>query len=645
MEPRAPLKVAHPPPRAVMLFDEDCSFCRRWAGRWRSITGDVIDYEPGQTAGKRFPEIAPEALAKAVHLVETDGTVRAGGAAALRAFALAGKERWAWWVYCHFAVFAILVEMAYRFVERHRGGFLDSLDRWMLGNRPEWPRWQVGRWAFLRGIGFVYLIAFVDFWKQADGLIGSGGILPIGEFLNAVRVATHTTQWHYLPTICWLNSSDAFLRAMCLSGCIAAVLLILNILPLGASIIAWVLYLSLVTAGQIFFELQWDALLLEAGLLAILYVPIEPWPRLGKDGEPPWITRWLLRWLLFRVMFLSGLVKILSHDATWANFTALNYHYWTQPLPPWPAWYMAKLPQWFEKLSVFFVFVAELLCPVLILGPRRFGRWGLAGIVTLQGLILATGNYGFFNLLVLVLCLPMIEDASAFWKWVPGGKWLVRRASPHGNPAAAPRRGAGPDEGALARPGWILAPIAIFLVFLSVMAARRSFLPEAEPPTRLEATANYFAPFQIANSYGLFAIMTTDRPEIIVSGSDDGVHWTEYPFKYKPGDVRRRPRFCTPWMPRLDWRMWFMALDDEQAGPNGWDGTVLELFLRRLLHASPSVVGLLADNPFPGHPPKFVRADLFQYRFTTVAEKRATGDWWHREFQSPIIELSREPQR
>jgi lipase maturation factor 1 len=377
-------------------------------------------------------------------------------------------------------------------------------------------------------------------------------------------------------------------------------------------------------AGQVFFELQWDALLLEAGFLAILYAPLEAWPRLGRGGEPPWMTRWLLRWLLFRLMFMSGLVKLLSHDPTWANFTALDYHYMTQPLPPWPAWYMAKLPEWFEHVSVLFVYVAELFCPVLVLGPRRFRRIGLMGIAALQGLILLTGNYGFFNLLSLVLCLPIVEDDSRLWRWAPMGKKLLARA------AMAER---GSDH------SWLLVPIAALLLFLTTVASIRRVMPGVDLPTPVSAIADYFAPCEIANSYGLFAGMTTDRPEIIISGSDDEEHWREYQFKWKPGDVRRRPGFCVPGMPRLDWRMWFMALDDEQAGRGGWNATVLEELMRRLLVGSPSVMGLLADNPFPDHPPKYIRADLFMYRFTTAAEKRETGAWWHREYTGETIDI------
>jgi predicted DCC family thiol-disulfide oxidoreductase YuxK len=635
MEPTAPLTVAHPPPRAMMIFDGDCSFCRRWAGRWQSTTGDAIDYEPRCAVEKDFPEISPEAFDKAVQLVETNGTVRSAGDAVLRALFLGGKHRWAWWLYCRVATFAVIVEAAYRYVSRHRGGWMDVADRWLLGKTPGWPSWRVGQWAFLRGMGVVYLIAFVDFWMQADGLIGRQGVLPVAEFLGWIKT-NYGAQWHLLPTLCWLNCSDSFVHAMCLSGCIVSVLLILNVLPLGSSIVAWVLYLSLAVAGQVFFQLQWDALLLEAGFLAIFYAPVEPWPRLGRGGEPPWIARWLLRWLLIRLILLSGLVKILSHDGTWTTFTALDYHYMIQPLPPWTAWYMAKEPEWFERASVFFVLAVELLCPVLVLGPRRYRRMGLFGIALLQVLIVATGNYGFFNLLTLVLCLPLLEDDSRFWRWVPMGKRLVARAT-------APPPPKKTEEITLAWPSWLLAPIAIFLVFLTVVAALGDFGPQSDPPTRLEAIADYFAPYEIANSYGLFRNMTTDRPELIISGSEDGVHWREYQFKFKPGDVGRRPAFCAPSLPRLDWQMWFLALYAEHADPGGWDAKVLVQLMQRLTQESPSVIGLLAYDPFPEHPPKYVRCQLYQYRFTTAAEKQKTGDWWSREDLGETIDTVRRP--
>ena len=147
------------------------------------------------------------------------------------------------------------------------------------------------------------------------------------------------------------------------------------------------------------------------------------------------------------------------------------------------------------------------------------------------------------------------------------------------------------------------------------------------------------APLRIVNSYGLFAVMTTTLPEIIVEGSDDGVHWREYSFKYKPGDVMRRPQWNFPHQPRLDWQMWFAALGTESESP--W----FSLFLQRLLENSPEVTALLSGNPFPDKPPLYVRALLYDYRYTSRAEKADTGAWWVRQPERlyyPAILSSRE---
>ncbi|HEX8198947.1 MAG TPA: lipase maturation factor family protein, partial [Isosphaeraceae bacterium] len=358
-------------------------------------------------------------------------------------------------------------------------------------------------------------------------------------------------------------------------------------------------YLSLTVAGQDFLGFQWDSLLLEAGLLAILFAP---WG-LRLDGarrEPSHLVVGLIRWLVFRVMFLSGVVKLASGDPTWRAWDALRFHYETQPLPTWTSWYAHQGPEWFQKLSVGWMFWAELLAPLLVFAPRRL-RWVAFGsIVLLQVQIVATGNFGFFNLLTIVLCVALVEDRD----------WGRRAAE--GTPAVPegwPRRVVVGAAGAV---------IALVTTLEAIDATPWTF-PFPEP---LPALQQAVRPLRSMNAYGLFAVMTTERPEIVVEGSADGMTWRPYAFRWKPGAVDRRPRFCTPHMPRLDWQMWFAALaGDCRAQP--W-------FLRfeaRLLEGSPSVLALLSEDPFPGRPPRFVRARLDRYRFT----RWGASTWWQRE--------------
>jgi hypothetical protein len=362
----------------------------------------------------------------------------------------------------------------------------------------------------------------------------------------------------------------------------------------------------MVVVGQPFFDYQWDVLLLEAGLLAVLFAPGGPW--LGRAGrEPSRGVVWLIRWLVFRLMFLSGLAKLTSGDPAWWAWVAMRYHYETQPLPTWTSWWMHQLPPWFHAASVAYVFWAELIAPFFVFGPRRLRMLGFWSLVLLQVLIAATGNYGFFNALAIVLCLSLIEDRD----WERG--WGRRRDDDRDDPAPARREW-------WRRPSLGLAGGIIVMVTTMEGLDRSGWTVVFPRP--LEALRSGVAPLHSMNAYGLFAVMTRDRPEIIVEGSRDGVTWAPYDFRWKPGDVHRRPRFATPHMPRLDWQMWFAALSrDCRSQP--W----FLAFERSLLEGSPEVLGLLRGNPFPEGPPRYLRARLDQYRFTGRGEEA----WWRRD--------------
>jgi hypothetical protein len=491
----------------------------------------------------------------------------------------------------------------------------------------------LSRWIFLRFLGVVYLAAFLSLWVQVHGLIGSRGILPVSQYLDDVRQGTGVERFYLAPTLFWLDSSDRALTGTCASGVVLSAILIVGIAPVPVLVCLWFWYLSLTTAGQVFLGYQWDGLLLETGFLAIFYAPLQLWPRLGREAEPSRVVGWLFRWLLFRLMFTSGVAKLLSGDATWRGLTALQYHYETQPLPTWTSWYMHQLPAWFQSISVLATFVAELVIPVLIFGPRRWRHLACGGIMLLQVLIAATGNYGFFNLLTVALCVPLLEDDFFPARW-------RRRSSPSPPPLchvpaegpAAPspaggRRGQGEGGQKTTRRWsvWIIAPAALGTVMLSFMPVLEESGLVARWPAPVMLLRDINDGFRLVNRYGLFAVMTTKRPEIVVEGSDDGEVWRAYEFKWKPGDVQRRPAFTGLHMPRLDWQMWFAALGSFRQNP--W----FARFLTRLLQESPDVLNLLEQNPFPDKPPHFVRAVLYDYHFTDPATRRQTGDWWTRK--------------
>jgi hypothetical protein len=462
-------------------------------------------------------------------------------------------------------------------------------------------RYATGTWLFLRALAVVHFIAFGSLWLQLEGLIGPNGVLPAGAYLEAVREHLGGTAWSQLPTLCWWLGTDWGLHALCALGLVSAIMLFVGVAP-GPSLVAlWFAYLSLCGVGQVFFNFQWDALLLETTFMA-LWVSPWTWLPLWRRHEPPLIGRLLLVWLLFRLMFLSGAVKLASGDATWATLTALAHHYETQPLPTMLGWYAHQLPVWFQRMSCAVMFVIELVLPFFFWVRWRQLRHGAAlATIGLMGLIALTGNYTFFNLLTVALCLPLLDDA--FWRrQVP--------ATTDTRPRFASR--------------WMVWPVAAFVVVFTAIQAVPSVWRAWKPPESFWSVAAVVQPFRSLNNYGLFMVMTTTRPEIVIEGSHDGRYWLPYGFRHKPGDLARRPTWVAPHQPRLDWQMWFAALG--RLDHNPW---VLHL-AEHLLKGTPAVTDLLAHNPFPEGPPRHLRAVRYEYRFTTRAERRESGQWWER---------------
>lgn len=462
-------------------------------------------------------------------------------------------------------------------------------------SQPDEPSALV-HWCFLRTLGLIYLFAFVSFGLQITGLIGSHGILPVADFLQAVRERLGLSGYWRVPTLFWLNASDLFLQLVPAAGAILALLLILGLSHRLILALLFIMYLSLVSAGQDFMAFQWDILLLETGFLAILASPASP------------VTVWLFRWLLFRLMFLSGAVKLLSGDPTWRHLTALQYHFETQPLPTVLGWMMHQLPAWFHRLSVVVVFIIELAVPFLFFGPRRLRFWAAGAVLFLQIMIFLTGNYAFFNLLTMALCLFLFDDAA------------LQRLLPQRLTEKITRTVVYKKKSPFHRS--IVIALAVVIIFISGFQLVGIFLGRVPQP--IYTVMGWIAPFRLVNTYGLFAVMTTTRPEIIIEGSQDGETWVEYEFKYKPGQEQRPPPWVAPHQPRLDWQMWFAALGDP--GNSLWFSN----FMQRLLDGSPEVVALLANNPFPDAPPRYVRAWLYIFHFTDVATLRAEGTWWQR---------------
>ena len=622
-------EVAAAPPRPILVFDGDCNFCRRWIQRWQQSTGDSVEYLPFQDerVRERFPEIPRAQFEKAVQFIQADGRVFSGAEAVFRS--QAGNRGWPLWFYQHLSGAASVTETAYRFVAEHRMLF-SRLTTLLWGSDVQLPTYLGVRRIFLCLLGIIYLIAFTSLWTQVNGLVGDNGILPARGYMQSLDRAAnegHIGFKRYLavPTLCWFRADNASLQWQCGAGTSLAVLLMLGIAPAPSLFLLWIIYLSLTTIGRDFLGFQWDNLLLETGFLAIFLAPVRLWPSLAREMRPSPIMLWMLRWLLFRLIFSSGCVKLLSGDPVWHNLTALRYHYETQPLPTWIGWGAFHISAWGQTISAALLFVLELVVPFFLFFPRRLRLIAFWLLLVLQVLIALTGNYGFFNYLAIGLCLLLLDD-RALLKVVPP-KWReqVKRA-------LAPQTEAHHPHLRLTR-RMGLGAVAALLFTLTVVPVAGLFRFWPRPLIPLWEWAQ---PFRSVNGYGLFAVMTTSRREIIVEGSNDRTNWLAYEFKYKPGDLQRAPGFVAPHQPRLDWQMWFAALGPVRQNP--W----FIHFCHRLLQGSPEVLALLRTNPFPDAPPKQVRGRLYDYHFTDFATRRQTGAWWNREFKGeycPVLSL------
>ena len=455
-------------------------------------------------------------------------------------------------------------------------------------------RFALSRGLFLRLLGFVYFVAFSSLAPQLPGLVGADGLLSAAGYLERAYDLWGGDAYVQLPTLLWLWPGDELLMALCWLGIALSIAAMLGIAPIAVFASLWALYLSLTVAGQDFLFFQWDLLLLETGVLAVIYAPPGLWPPLETRRPPSAAARWLVWSLAFKLTFLSGVTKLLSGDETWWGLTALRYHYETQPIPTWVSWYAHNAPDWFGTLSVGLMFCIELIVPFVILAPARFRvlrTTGCALLCLLQVLIAITGNYGFFNLLTIVLYASLLDD------------YVISRALPWLQaPAGYAQRGApGPTASRTA-----MAVLVTILAFLSAL----TFVREMRRPTPLPDWSNALlgvvAPLRSVNGYGLFRVMTTERPEIVIEGSADGITWIEYSFPWKAGDPARAPGFVQPHMPRLDWQMWFAALDPQRQAH--W----LFALVDRLLENDPTALALLHANPFPDEPPGYIRLALYR---------------------------------
>lgn len=640
-----------PPETPTLVYDADCGFCVRWVQRWREATGERVEYLASRDVGTRFPHVSADDFSRAVYLFEPDGQTSRGAEAAVRALAAAPGlgRRLPLLAYRRVPGVRPLLDALYGLVARNRL-VISRVEHLVAGPDVGPSRWHRSRRMFLAAFGLVALVAMISARVQIVGLAGSDGIVPVAGTL------AEEADWLRAPTWLWLDTSDTTLVRLCDLGALGALLVMAGVLPALGALVVWSVALSLVVGVPSFFAYQWDTLLVETSLVAALWAPWHVVHRRRRTPrEPSRLARWLVWFVLFRLMFMSGAVKLASDDPSWSALTALHHHYLTQPLPHVVSWFMDKAPGIVHQVGAVFTFVAELVLPITILMPRRLRHAGALGIVVLQALIFATGNFGWFNLLTVVLCASLFDD-----QW-----WTRRRRAREAAATRGPAGSCGLEPVELPpyrerRPTVLAQRAAVLLAALVIAPVGALEVTETtrgmldlptgpRQPTREQYDVGLAAtlvddgpvaaarlarfhvwPFHSVNGYGLFAVMTTERPEIRVQVADDDGAWHDVAFRHKPHDPARAPTWNQPHMPRLDWQMWFEALAWQRVGlrrpyqPSAW----FVGFLEALAAASDDVHGLLAEAPLGGRVPSAIRIRLEYARFTTLDELLGTGHWW-----------------
>jgi lipase maturation factor 1 len=487
----------------------------------------------------------------------------------------------------------------------------------------------IARWVVLRGLGLIYFSAFFSLVFQIRGLIGPNGILPADVYFKAIEGSFGPLgRLWFAPTLLWLGSGPHMLLAICWVGIAASILVTLNLWPRLTLVVCFVCFLSFVSAAQEFSGYQSDGMLLEMGCIALFFAPRGMRPGLGALHPPSRASLFLLQWEWFRIYFESGMAKLLSGDEEWRHLTAMDEYYQNGPLPTWIGWYAQHLPHWFHWSSALATLAIELVIVWMLFLPRPCKLVCWAIVTPWEAVVILTANYTFLNYLVLTLGFLLLDDRF-FLRWMPEKprRWLAQGLAEEDAPPPAPLAAAQvePSRGRRILDAAGLGASCLFLSWIFyATTVELIHMPFHDFPLPT-APASALAPFRVANTYGLFAVMTRGRYEIEFQGSRDGRIWVAYPFRFKPQKIDQAPGIYAPYQPRFEWNLWFASL-----GPWRQNPLVVETELR-LLQEDPQVLALFRSDPFAGSAPLEVRAMIWQYWFTSLAQKRTTGDWWRRE--------------
>jgi hypothetical protein len=478
--------------------------------------------------------------------------------------------------------------------------------------------YELTRFAVLRLLGLVYLVAFLSLACQLDPLLGSHGLLPATDFLHGARSHLGAAAYWRIPTLFWLGSSDGAMHLLCWAGIALSAAALCGATNALLQLTLWLLYMSFVHVGQIFYGYGWEIQLLETGFLAVWLCPVttvRPFPRMPA----PVIVVWLLRWLIFRIMLGAVLIK-LRGDACWRDLSCLDYHFETQPSPNPLSFTMHHWPHGAHALQVLFNHFVELVVPWFAFGFRRWRHAAGLLLVAFQVSLIVSGNLSFLNWLTIVPALACFDDT--LWSRLLPGK----------------RRAALLERFSALRATTLQRRVP---QVLGVVVAVLSVGPVANLLSSEQRMNTSFDPLDLVNTYGAFGSVDRKRFEVILEGTrdevpDDGARWEEYELPCMPGDLRRRPCVITPYHLRLDWQMWFVGNYAARGEPIEDEPWLVHL-VWQLLSGDPAPEPLLARDPFRAAPPRWIRAGIWRYQFTP---SRADGAWWERErvgeYLSPV---------
>ncbi|HEY2857844.1 MAG TPA: lipase maturation factor family protein [Terracidiphilus sp.] len=484
---------------------------------------------------------------------------------------------------------------------------------------------MLARWIFLRALALIYLSAFFSLLFQIKGLIGPQGIEPAGRYLRLVAQYYGGLRFWDAPSLFWVSSSSAAMMTVTWIGIAASLLAFCNIWPRVSLFLCWACFLSFVTAAGDFSSYQSDGMLLEAGFISLFFAPSGLRPRLGWDRPPSRISLWLLRWEWFRIYFESGGVKLLSGDSQWHNLTAMDEYYQNSPLPTWIGWYVQHLPHWFHAASVVGTLGMELVLVFLLFFPQRVRMICFCIVTPWEIGVILTGNYAFLNYIVLALGFLLLDDVYL-------ARLLPKRFQPREAGSVESNASVSSLRVAIQAAGVVLSGCVLLWIGYATTAEMVDIGGHNVLPL---TPASVIEQFRVANQYGLFAVMTRGRYEIEFQGSNDGQNWQPYLFTHKPQLLNEAPGIYAPYQPRFDWNLWFASLGDWQRND------MVPITEEKLLMGDPDVIGLFRADPFHDAPPRYVRAVLWQYWFTSMQEKHQTGNWWRRKMlglYAPAIE-------